>query len=674
MAALAAEPGVGRAQGALIAGFPSEARATALSAIAADPSDGEAWAVYLDASAAAGLGALAVRELGVSTVPLREVPSEPHELRLLLTQGREKEAWAWAKELRAHIDERPDFLLPLFEVGLPSRRLTREQDRVLRLVADAVPEHAQDAAWLHRAQRLLMADATLAAPVVAHLVSLDEPAAPPRMPWSRLERERQAHLLAQTGVLPGMYRDEARDVVSRAAVRLQQDGRGSEALELWSELRTRDRSPESAAHHARLALQTASPILALELADDAVAAAAFPTSDDLAASLRELRSARLAEALAVRARALQGTYEYEAAGVDLGLAALLHGAIDPELADALQPFIQPLAAATRARHATRSGSPTELAIQRGADAVAAGDSAEALSMVDDALLLIGAQGGAAASAELAAHALEVRAAALLALDDAEGALVAASMADAISPWDTASLAVLRGQAHEALGQREAAWMSWALASALGVDIGDALERTYTGPAEDSSALVDSKVRLAPESAPAPTEAPEPQTADPTPPRPVAPKSLPRVSERVPTWKLDTRWGHVSDRSMRGRGYALVVWSGDCEACLQTVSTLGRVGRQLRRDGHDFAVVTMSVDSPEDYARLEGWAESTGSAGRDPDLAAELGAWELPTTWFVDPSGVVRAETQFARPALLESMARDLFDLGADPVRNHEDGR
>jgi hypothetical protein len=677
MVALAgpADIDVGRAYGALAAGQPAAARDAAISALAADRTDPEAWAVYLDASAAVGLGALAARELAVNPEPLGTAPLEPQELRMLLLADEEREASATLRDLRQRVDDRPDFLLPLFDTGSPSRRLERDRERALRWVEVAVFDHSDDVAWLHRAVRVLGNGDGSAVEAVARLRALGEPAAPPRPPWSLVERERQAVALAEGAPMVGMYPGEARDVVARAADRLVTRGEGDAAFALWAQLRKSDRSPESALAHARLAVDQAPVDVAQAIAEEAVRAAAGPTLDDLGCNLRGVRAERLSAALDVRGAAAVRAHQLADALEDLGLAALLRGGEqNAKLADALSPFAGSLADAVRSRHSGRRGGPIGVAVQRAGEAIEAGEHAHALEFVDDALLLLGVQSGTSVVADQIAEALEIRARALTALGDAESALVAAAAADAVAPWDVASLAVLRAELHEGLGQREAAWVAWALAATLGSAPDGALERTYKGPAPDPTAIARAQIRSPPDdtsSDGAPATVAEVSPASTASPAAVSEPLV--LGERLPEWSLDTRFGTVSRRSLRGRAVLMTVWSADCERCMQSIATLGDLARRLRGEGRDIAVVAVSVDDEETWAPLAPWAERFGSSGRDPELAARLGAWDLPVTWFVDPSGVLRYEVGLASGGQLERLATSLFD-GSRAPSSTNDGR
>ena len=131
---------------------------------------------------------------------------------------------------------------------------------------------------------------------------------------------------------------------------------------------------------------------------------------------------------------------------------------------------------------------------------------------------------------------------------------------------------------------------------------------------------------------------------PAPPRPPSPdswtgKSLPRV----PQWTLE---GEPWSGPDPGRPAVLVFWSTSCSHCLEALSELNAMHREL---GAAVAIVGIPLQRDSDLAACVAarkgvaWPQVCGEEGAAVNpLALVLGVRRVPSMWVVDGQGVIRA--------------------------------
>jgi len=137
-------------------------------------------------------------------------------------------------------------------------------------------------------------------------------------------------------------------------------------------------------------------------------------------------------------------------------------------------------------------------------------------------------------------------------------------------------------------------------------------------------------------------APDADSASP----PAAPAALtgPQVGQPAPAFDLTTIDGkHVSLDTYRGKTLVLNVWATWCPPCRQEMPDLIRSAPKLAKEG----VALLGVDTTEEAPIVRAYASAKGvpypqAIAADKAFATAYDIQYFPTTFVIDPQGVVRA--------------------------------
>jgi len=200
---------------------------------------------------------------------------------------------------------------------------------------------------------------------------------------------------------------------------------------------------------------------------------------------------------------------------------------------------------------------------------------------------------------------------------------------------TADAYVVLAQAQGALGYREAAFASYAVAQSLGAQVSTSLAVSWWGVGDWEDAAIAIADQWAHETSVeiAPTDgAPPKQT-----------RNRPRVGSALPDWTLDTEQGPLDTESTLGRVVVLAFWASWCAPCRVELPELARIAIQLEEEGAPVTLVAVSVDDRQrDYHRFQERTDLEGLVvAWSPDMGRRFRVTSLPTTLIVDPAGVVR---------------------------------
>jgi peroxiredoxin len=125
--------------------------------------------------------------------------------------------------------------------------------------------------------------------------------------------------------------------------------------------------------------------------------------------------------------------------------------------------------------------------------------------------------------------------------------------------------------------------------------------------------------------------------------------------RAPDFELPDLSGKpVRFSSYRGKTVILNFWTKTCRPCLEEMATLDELAHLLTEE-HDIELLTINTDGTAEDAK-QTLATVLGKEPRfrtlsDPESAVvggKFGTRLYPETWFVDPSGVIRARVDGAR--------------------------
>jgi len=291
-----------------------------------------------------------------------------------------------------------------------------------------------------------------------------------------------------------------------------------------------------------------------------------------------------------------------------------------------------------------------LRMGRAKDALAAARDAERLA-TQPSEGDIGRENLRAWRTDLAA-ALLLEASALAAAERLEEALDKASTSALLVP--TTEAWTLVGTLDAKLGDAQAAFVAFSMARMLGGETGDALAATWTGfgPAGTAADAVAADladqlgVQLPEGLAAAPTDASE----------------GPRVGAASPDFEVQTDAGTWTADSEHGRVVVLSFFASWCAPCRLDLPALAKLARAHADDPVDFLAVSID-DRPKAFTRFLAQNDLDGlHVTRDPDLAGTWGVHAVPTTWILDPQGVLRHFHQGYGPGDQAKVEAELQDL------------
>lgn len=650
-----------RGRAALEAQRTEDAREHALESLAADDSNHESYRLYVDVMFAGGLGPKGL--IDAATLAWVDAPhkEEVTAVNLALKAGDVKTAVAGVRKIQTKWPNRPDLLTVLWDADVEHAKLTRERARLIELVSYEVTKKKK-AVYAYRARRFLKDVGEDVAPAAKALADMGEEYAPVNGPMRRVERSETARQLAKEGKLelPPGQPDDVLDMAERLSANLLINGKGEAAAAMWVLHRARHESATAAVGHAAVLLKIKDYKGALEVADRAVVLAVDPSATDLAAIQDTPIREKLAAALVIRAGAFEGLGHPASAMVDLTIANQLVGEI---IDDVLEERVRTAVVALKNQVQEQYGPP-EPAVEAMAKSrqIAGVDPKAAMAPLGDALFLYCLPLNLNATAftllpwlpDLAeAYALQGQLFNKLSMPDQ--ARVAATLATLLHDGNDVRAWRERAALHEEAGHEEAAFAAFATARGLHpadaepFDYDTALERTYDGPGRWSAAAdVVAQVMEKPAVAGS-DKAVVYRNRLTIPPRPNSGSAMasgvtaPEVGSLMPAWSVKTETGGtISSKNLQGRTIILTFWASYCETCLQMLPELSTLARQLRREGHDVAVVGVSVDDDRGaYETVERIGQRWGELVYDPDLAVRLGVAALPSTWIVDAHGNVR---------------------------------
>lgn len=626
-----------------------QARDHALSALRQSPNLGDAHQLYVDATAAAGLGSRGLQELvayDVQTPPWYATTSA-------LQAALEEDDWKTSRDLTEQLlvtwPDRPDLLVELW--GSEHKKIVKLRER---LVEAWVEPEALDQAQLevlYRLYRVLQeADSPHLPAVVQVLVDQGEPEPPARQRFDRIQRSEIALQMSkdQLPALPWGYPSELVDVVERLADIWDLAGRSRHNAMAYQQLQRLTDDPTAWTGEAESWLAAGELDKALRAAEDGVVAATHPRAVDLMSLNDDLQRASLSRALLVRAQIHEARSYPQESLADLALAnTLAREHLDDKLGERLDRLSGSLVPLVEAEYRGRDRVAAAVAA---ADRVAGDDLDAALRHIDAALFLTSSitRGGSRAADQpeiyggLFAPILMARAELQLAQGRTEAARADAVMATLLAgrsqPWWWAT----RGEIQEKNGEYDAAFASYAIARGLGVpELDEGLQKTYVGLGSWKAAAI--QVGGLPPAEPAPppgTAAPVAVAAPRT--RGKRPSTAPSLGRPFPDFSVATDAGTLSTAALRGRALIITFWSSDCEECLQMLTSFGSVARQLRKESRDTVLIGVSLDEDAaDFAGVYRLGQRWGELVHEPSLGPRFGVTRLPTTWIVDRAGVAR---------------------------------
>lgn len=613
------------------------ARDHALEALEKEPDHLGARVLYRAASAETGLGHRVAAEFG-PTDPVAPWRPSQERLRQAVAAGDAGIARAAARDLSRAYPEHPELLLPLWgersDMVAIGARYARRWSRTRAL-------EQTDRVGLHRLYRFVSAH-----PVEGSYLDqfLGQPA--PALRVERELRERGEIVSPRMGSLPtaerthlahGLLDDpepvpppgpssQRLDIAHELAALLEQTNRSADAAALYARLRPVIDDPTVPLGEARARRTLDPPQSALDAANEAIFAATGPARRDLGVRDESLRRSVLAEALVLRAAAWERVGEPRRALVDVGLSALLAGTLlDRPLSQRLSKTTN-LMLAPVARRYPASGAGWQRALTA---ARAAADPAAARQHLEDAqfLAVVHTRGGGLVKDQPALYRGVLQelllAEAELATDSpraARAALVVATLwldADGPEVWRA------RGEAHEACGDKEAAFEAYARAAKEGADgLGTPLARTYRGPGN----AVDVVGPIA-----GFTAATEPGSW-----------GMPAVGKPFPDLRFETQEGARQLGRLMGRYLLVTLYKDDCDACVERLPRLGALAQEWRDEGRDALAIGISLDAtPANLQRVLKVGAPWGALVHGPELGPQLGVDAPPVSFLVDPEGVTR---------------------------------
>ena len=535
---------------------------------------------------------------------------------------RDGDALKAAEAARAQWPDRPDRLIGLWTTPRASRAVAKAQQKLLASIAAEADTGA--ALWAYRARdvALVASDLALAERLGARLVALGEPARLARGAWSeRICHDVGKQLSGQLiPVVPPCSDPERRWIVEALAAGLEDVGRRPDALKQLQAARRIDDSPELARQEARMWLSASKVQEAIDAATFAVVDGARPVGADTGRVDLIAQRRDLAEGLSLWAAALASGGRPG----DAMEAASLAAAVDPSgpwedlrtrLAGRPSATLGPEDALARAEAALAAGKP-DVARKEVSTAVArlAYRPTESFRGPDTSAAL-------AQALELSAQARGPA--------EADLALVDIVVASLIAP--SPQRFVARGQRYEALGWKDAAFVSYAEAVELGASVSpQTLGAVWASlvPPTDAAAYVASQVNSDPPD-------------DPVRELKVT-STQPREGMPLPAFVLETSAGPRTAEGLRGKVVVLSFFASWCGPCRVELPALDAMIVSLAARGVPVELLAVSVDDArDDYERFRrGSTAKATTWAWSPELGRQFRARALPALWLVGPDGTV----------------------------------
>jgi len=503
-------------------------------------------------------------------------------------------ALRWHRDQDAH----PDVASELW-TGTQSRPERGAQRRVLRQLSAGVDRHGDDPVWLYRALRTAVAsgDRALTSRIADQIEELGLRRPIDRKPWNQTMRFAMGKTLGlhTTPTIPAGSPEELFDVVDAMSSELLDRGRVDEAVAIWDGLFDVEPSLDGRLAKLQLLLDLERFGEAIDAGRAAVRATGLPQRTDLSLLDTAGHAVGSAAAWGLWSEALVGAGHPEEAYE----AARVAAAIDPH----------PRWLALSLRAAAAAGT--------GLQIVDPQDGTARQRLVQS---LAGAEG-----------------------PDASGRVVAATLIDLHSGPAWAA----RARNHESEGHMDAAYAAWVVASQLDEDVGDGLQRCWTGLGreEQSRMAVTSRYLdaaedharalavLHPDPAGGSVSGRDASRLDP---------ARPRVGRPMPEWSMVADGSVVDGPLLRGSVYVFSLWASWCAPCMEELPEIDRIVSELSAEGLAVQGVAVGVDERE---RLYERSAARGAwhgliVGWNPELQQRLRVSSLPTTWIVGPDGAV----------------------------------
>lgn len=644
----------------------ASAREQALAVLAREPGHAPARDLYVEASAGAGWGSVGALELaGEAIVPgeIERWEAFRREVEAHVAAADKAALKADLARLPAEFPDAPDLVLPLFAV---------DEGPAVSLRSSWVSK-AEPATWTEEAalrwRRLASAvDAPRVHQAVSERLAALGVSLPPRPPLDHPGMYALGQTWSETDAKdPFFYPSELAVAGGHLDQIWTKAARWDDLVAFWSAVDARRIDGAAPVRLAAAHLAAGRPEVARESADAGFVATGAPRETDRLVGSKDRLAADFSAALRTRAAVALAAGDVPTARGDLGTSILLAEAVtDAKLADKIAGLVSAYEGPLEAKYVSRTATPAQVAVGRAiADAKDPAKAEAALITARDARLLAfsGTAQGRALAEDPSAWAQTVgdtwyaEGTALSALGrhaPARSALVVASL---LLPRDPEVWAA-RSAAHEALGEREAAFFASAIARGLGVPaLDERLAALYAGPG--GWQVVADALGGPPPAAPVAARPRGVPTVVGTSGggRKPASGGGPRLGEPFPDLALED----VSIGELRGRVLVVSAFRSDCVDCLQMLPSYARMALRLRPQGVDVVVVPISVDTDDElYRKTAIFARNWGQLGRDPNWVQTLGLRRYPTTWLVDRTGTTRFFVDhWMSAAELESLVRQM---------------
>jgi len=122
--------------------------------------------------------------------------------------------------------------------------------------------------------------------------------------------------------------------------------------------------------------------------------------------------------------------------------------------------------------------------------------------------------------------------------------------------------------------------------------------------------------------------------------------LQRLDEAAPEFTLRDDSGRVLRLAdLRGHPLILHFWAVWCEPCRAELPTLEALARAQADSG--VVLLAVSIDDEPDAARIRRYAQELGVTSgvylaREGDISERYWSWGVPTTYLIDPAGLLVA--------------------------------
>lgn len=683
--AMASSLQVERATHALTERRPDDAVVLAREAIQADTDDAEAWDVYLQACAGAGLAVACDAEASLAgdtaaLVALRRLRLKGEEVDVpeigdatlrSVAAGEEgvDHPLAWeervsrlafddpdaaaelALQLLSDHPERPDVLAGLFDPKVPPvKSIAKAKKKIAKQGSKRLRD--AEASELYRWLALWVAtDAHAEATETAdRLKALGEDRPLDRKPLTRAEQVRLAQaVIEEQATLPTIDPVEAEAVALKVAAELTQRGLVDQAAASLKQARAQADTVSLAMAEAEALLTLNEHDKALEVANEALhqVGEAWPT--DRAVLLADLREHALAKALGLRGRVHHAAGRDREATIDLMIAnQISKQPVDTGDLEKAFSSVRYQLETVKAGLETVATPAHERGMELVHEALEAGDREKALSILSDtiAALILPAHSKARLTDPLFGRVFLADALALRGriADDADW--------DARARTDLLTALLLRRYTAPAAwwtrlaglhATEEARFFADAMAAALDEET----DRSHEWPGVAAGADAAAAAMVASWMRGAPVE--DPKAAKIT--RGIVieiPKggggvagSSPALNAPFPNFVLDTPHGEVGLRL--GRITLITFFRADSPNSRRAMRELSLLAQDMRRSkGVDAILVGVSVDPEEKtLIDLQGERDTWGPNGWDPGLGKRFGVEAVPTTFVIDSQGVAR---------------------------------